>query len=111
MLTQEQINEAVTSAMPDILAGLRREIAENALYQAKQSAQAAVSKAVSDWITENIVPEVLKALAEGKDGLVGMAPMFAQSMVTEMTSAFTDSIKKNLENSWDRKKIFEALLG
>jgi hypothetical protein len=111
MLTQEQINEAVTSAMPDILAGLRKEIAETALYQAKQAAHAAVSKAVSDWITENLVPEILKALVEGKDGLVGMAPMLAQSMTAEMTSAFTDSIKKKLENSWDRKKIFEALMG
>lgn len=111
MLTQEQINEAVTGAMPDILAGLRKEIAETAIYQAKQTAQQAVGKAVSDWIIENLVPEVIKTLADNKDGLVALAPTLAQNMTAAMSEAFTASITKKLESSYERKKIFEALLG
>lgn len=110
MLTQEQINEAVSGAMPDILAGLRKEIAETAIYQAKQTANAAVSKAVSDWVVENLVPEILKTLTDNKDGLLAMAPTLAHNMTTAMSVAFLDSITKKLETSWERKKIFEALL-
>ncbi|WP_433705832.1 hypothetical protein [Paraburkholderia sacchari] len=110
MLTQEQINEAVQDAMPDILAGLRNEIAETAIFHAKLTAQDAVQKAVSGWIVDNLVPEILRALVEGKEGLVAMAPLFAQSMAAEMQKAFADSITKKLETSWERKKIFEALL-
>lgn len=110
MLTQEQINEAVQDAMPDILAGLRKEIAENAVYQAKQSAFSAVQKAVTEWINEHLLPEILQSLMDNKDGLVAMVPSLAQSMTVAMQAAFIDSITKKLESSWERKKIFEALL-
>lgn len=110
MLTQEQINESVQDAMPDILAGLRKEIGETAIYHAKLTAQDAVQKAVSGWIVDNLVPEILRTLVESKDSLVALAPMFAQSMAAEMQKSFAETISKKLETSWDRKKIFEALL-
>jgi hypothetical protein len=110
MLTQEQIEEAVKDAMPDILAGLRKEIGETAIFHAKLTAQDAVQKAVSGWVVDNLVPAILKTLVDSKDSLVAMAPVFAQSMAVEMQKAFIDSIQKKLETSWDRKKIFDALL-
>jgi hypothetical protein len=110
MLTQEQINEAVKGAMPDIMAGLRKEIAENAIYHAKQAAFDSVQKAVNAWITENLVPEIIATLAGSKDGLLAMAPQLAQGITGAMIAAFTDSVTKKLESSWERKKIFEALL-
>jgi len=111
MLTQEQINEAVADAMPNVLAGLKREISENAIYTAKQAAWSAVQAAVTKWINENLVPEILTALAESKDGLVASAPLLAQSVNDAMVEAFQDTVKKKLESSWERKKLFEALLG
>lgn len=111
MLTQEQITEAVSGAMPDILAGLRKEIAETAIYQAKQSAQHAVQKAVTDWVTENLVPEVLTTLMDNKSGLVALAPTLAEGMMAAMQTAFIGSITEKLKSSYERKKIFEALLG
>ena len=111
MLTQDQINQAVSEAMPDILAGLKREISENAIYTAKQAAWTAVQAAVTKWINENLVPEIIEVLAQSKDGLVASAPLLAQSVNAAMVEAFQDTVKKKLESSWERKKLFEALLG
>jgi hypothetical protein len=110
-LTQEQINQAVSDAMPDILAGLRKEIAEAAVSQARQSAQFAVQKAVNDWITTNLIPEILTTLSDNKAGLIAMCPKLAEGITMVMTEAFVAEVKKKLESSWERKKIFEALLG
>lgn len=110
MLTQEQINEAVQGAMPDIMAGLRKEIAESAVFHAKQAAFDAVQKAVNGWITENLVPEILTVLCDNKAGLISAAPKLAEGMVDAMNKAFIDSITKKLESSWERKRVFEALL-
>lgn len=111
MLTQDQINQAVSEAMPDILAGLKREISENAIYTAKQAAWSAVQAAVTKWINENLVPDIITVLSESKDGLIASAPLFAQSINNAMLEAFADTVKKKLETSWERKKLFEALLG
>lgn len=111
MLTQDQINQAVSEAMPDILAGLKREISENAIATAKQAALIAVQAAVTKWINENLVPDIIATLVESKDGLIASAPLLAQSVNAAMIEAFTDTVKKKLETSWERKKLFEALLG
>ncbi|MDQ4680747.1 hypothetical protein, partial [Stenotrophomonas maltophilia group sp. RNC7] len=81
MLSQEQIQQAVTDAMPDVLRGLRREIEERLVRDAIQTASMAVNAQVTEWVKENLVPEVLKALAESKDGLINAAPVMAGTMV------------------------------
>ncbi|AGZ32681.1 hypothetical protein [Burkholderia pseudomallei] len=111
MLTQDQINQAVSEAMPDILVGLKREISENAISTAKLAAWSAVQTAVTKWINENLVPDIIEVLAESKDGLIASAPLLAQSINAAMLEAFTDTVKKKLETSWERKRLFEALLG
>jgi hypothetical protein len=111
LLTQEQIQEAVSGAIPDILTGLRNEIAESAIFQARQTAYSAVQKAVTDWVNENLVPEILQTLAASKEGLIASAPQLANCITSSLVEAFSESVKKKLESSWERKKIFEAFFG
>ena len=110
MLTQEQINQAVSDAMPDVLAGLRKEIAETALYQARNSVQGAVTKAVGEWVEAELVPAIRTTLAAEKDGLVAVAPEIAAGITAELNKALLATLKEKLEKSWERKRIFEALI-
>ena len=96
MLSQEQIQQAVTDAMPDVLRGLRREIEERLVRDAIQTASMAVNAQVTEWVKENLVPEVLKALAESKDGLINAAPVMAGTMVQALNSSLQQTITKTL---------------
>ncbi|WP_116521028.1 hypothetical protein [Achromobacter insuavis] len=111
MLSQEQIQQAVSDAMPDVLRGLRREIEDRLVREAIQTASMSVTAQVNEWVKENLVPEVLKALTESKDGLIAAAPVMAETMVQALNVSLQETITKKLESSWERKKIFEALIG
>jgi hypothetical protein len=109
-LTQEQISQAVASAMPDVLAGLRKEIAESALAHAKAAAHDAVRKAVGEWVVAELIPDINKALIESKAGLTAFAPKLAEELTGALSAACAETLKKKLENSWERQAIFKALL-
>ena len=109
MLTQDHINQAISDAVPDVIAGLRKEILETALYHARNSVQAEVTKAVSEWVAAELVPEIRATLAAEKDGLIAIAPEIAAGITAELNKALLANIKEKLEKSWERKKIFEAL--
>ena len=109
MLTQDQINQAISDAVPDVLAGLRKEISETALYHARNSVQAAITKAVGEWAEAELVPAIRDTLAAEKDGLIAIAPEIAAGITAELNKALLANIKEKLEKSWERKKIFEAL--
>lgn len=110
MLTTEQVNEAIADCLPNVLAGLRNEIQERALSEAKRVAIAEVNAVVVEWVKKNVVPEVHKTLTESKDGLVAMADDMAAGITQALADALTDQLKQKLKNSWERKKIFEALI-
>lgn len=109
MLTQEQINQAVSDALPDVLRGLREQIKESALNTAKYAMHDEITAQVKEWISKELTPEILRVLTEEKEGLIGIAPVFAAKIIESLTEGMVDSVQKKLENSWERKKIFEAL--
>ena len=93
MLTQDQINQAISDAVPDVLTGLRKEISETALYHARNSVQAAVTKAVGEWVEAELVPEIRATLAAEKDGLIAIAPEIAAGIAAELNKAVRATIK------------------
>jgi hypothetical protein len=110
MLTQDQITEAVQDALPSVLAGLKKQIQEQALYSAQNTMVTEVNKAVTQWIVDNLVPEIHSTLAQSKDGLIAMVPKIAEGITDALAKSMNEAISKKLENSWERKKIFEALI-
>lgn len=109
MLTAEQIEQAVSDALPNVLNGLRREIQETALAQARQTALNFISKAVQDWCQQNLIPSVHATLAESKDGLIAMGPLLAEKTSALLVESITKDLSEKLSKSWERKKIMEAL--
>lgn len=110
MLTQEQIQAAIAEAMPDVLSGLRKQVAEQALRQAKDAAAIEVQNAVVEWVKAELLPEVQLTLAQNKAALVSIAPSIASGIAESLSVALMETIKKKLESSWERKKIFDALI-
>jgi hypothetical protein len=110
VITEDQVQTIAAEVLPNVLAGLRREIQESALYQAKEIAKREVAAAVEAFVKAEVVPDIHAALIESKDGLVSIAPALAESMCKGLADSLHAALVKKLETSWDRKKLFEALL-
>ena len=110
MLTEDQINEAVKDVLPNVLAGLKKQVTEQALYAAQQTMVTEVNKAVTSWVIESLVPEIHASLAQSKDGLIAAVPRMAEGITAALSESLLSTLTKKLENTWERKKIFEALI-
>lgn len=111
MYTQEQINELLEAAKPSIIEGLKNDIKQHITWEMKETAGKLVREHVTSWVNENIIPEITSQLVESKEGLVSLGAGLAPVLLDAMTESFAETIKKKMENSWERKKVFEALLG
>ena len=110
-INTEQMQELIANQMPSILEGMKKELRETLTTQAVRCATDLVSKATAEWMNENLVPEIHRQLVESKDGLLVVAEEFGKELTIQLTEALSGSLKKRLESSWERKKIFSALFG
>jgi len=110
MLTEIQINEMLEAAKPSIINGFKEEISKNITWEIREKAAAVIQKEVEAWVKENVIPEVLKGLTERKEGFIGLGVEFGQQAVQLISQSMTDTLKKKLESSWERKKIFTAMM-
>lgn len=111
MINQQQINDMVKDTMPEIINALRNEIRETTLNEVRRSLQNEVQSVVKEWVVQNLVPEIHNVLIEGKEGLISVAPVLAEQVSLTLAETLKETIAKKMESSWERKKIFEALLG
>lgn len=109
MLTKEQIDDTVKDMLPNIMAAFKEEIKETALSQARETVRDQIRVAVEDWVKENLIPEIIKHLAEEKDGIISTIPKMIDEITHSLSKSLCGDLNKNLSSSWTRKKIFEAL--
>lgn len=109
LLTQEQIEEAVKGMVPDIMKGLKKELTYHAEQHAYRIIKELTQEVVTQWMNEEVIPAMKKELVESKDGIISVAPRFAKVMTDTLVEGMVEDLKKNLEQSWTRNKIFEAL--
>ena len=55
------------------------------------------------------MPEIIKELVESKQGLIAVGAKLAPALVEELVKSMADAFKKKMEQSWERKKVFEAI--
>ena len=101
--------ELIQLALPSVLEGLKKELTQTIDWQIKQDATKVVSDHITNWIKENVLPEVSKQLVESKEGLIALGATIGPGVVEAVSAAYLESLKKKLENSWERTKIFESL--
>lgn len=111
MLTQEQIDQAVRDSVPNVLAGLRKEIEEQALRVATQAMHATVTAEVTKWCTENLVPAIHKTLTDEQSALLTIVPTLADGMAKQLAESAQQALAEKLSKSWERRQVFKALFG
>jgi uncharacterized membrane-anchored protein YjiN (DUF445 family) len=109
MLTQEQVNELLESAKPSIIEGLKRDISNSVTYTMKENAGQVIREHVTEWIKNNVIPEITKQLIEGKEGLIKAGFLLAESTCNMLMESMVKDLGKRLQNDWERKKILEAM--
>ena len=110
-LSDEQIQEILEAAKPDILASVKADLTEEVTRAIRHSATVEVEAFAREWIKGNVIPEVEKALIESKGGLVSLGVVLAEETVQALALSTTEALKSKLEKNWERKKIMEALFG
>lgn len=111
MLTEETVQKILSEQAPSILAGLKEEISDAAMRQSRYIIEEEIGSHVREWIKAEILPEITEQLIENKEGLISIGTKAAPLMVEELANSLCAALKENLEQSWNRKKLFEALIG
>lgn len=108
-LTDEQMQEVLEVAATRI----REEAVKGAIASLKGTvehyAQSAISKTVQEFMTEHVVPEILKELMGHKPELVRAGVLAAQDSSTLLREAFVESFTTVLKDQWKRKALFKQM--
>ena len=107
----KEIQEMLEAAKPSVIESLKKQLADSVSYEVKSETCTLIREHVQTWVKENVLPEVTKAMIESKEGMISTGVALAPAMVDEIVKAMTLSISENMKTSWDRKKLFDALLG
>ena len=110
LLSEEQIQDLIEKSMPDIKKSVVEHVASCMSWTVSDMLATQVSEFVTEWVKENILPDLATHLLTNKEMLAGVAKETAPKIAQLFGEAMADSIKKNLESSYNRQKIFEAML-
>lgn len=73
LISEEVVKTAMSEALPSILNELKQAMTTQIENQARQHRADIVNAAVRKWTLEEVVPEVIRALTENKDGIIAVA--------------------------------------
>ena len=111
-IDKKMIDAAMTGAVESLRDSLVAELSRAIEWDVKAAATAQVAGHITEWITANVIPEVDAILFKNKDILINrITDSLLETMSAELSAAIKEGLKGKFENSWDRKKIFSALIG
>lgn len=108
-LTKEQIASILDDAKPSIIAGLRDQIKEQVRWEMSPVVTKMITEEVTAFMGAEIIPVIKQQLIESKDGLISVAIELSKAIAADLAASLAGTMKKKLENSYDRQKIFKAL--
>jgi len=108
-LTQDQIQSILEEAKPSIIAGLRKEVTQQAKWEMNPIVAKMIQEEVTTFMNTEILPVVRQQLIEGKEGLISVAIGAANSIAANLAEIMAATLKEKLEKSYERTKILEAL--
>jgi uncharacterized membrane-anchored protein YjiN (DUF445 family) len=110
-LSQEQIDNIIENAKPDIINSLKTEAVKTITTNFNYAASNLITEAVKKWTAEEVIPEILSSLTESKDGLIQVGVKAGTEIVEEFAKAMTMQIKESMESSWKRQNLIKTLMG
>ncbi len=111
ILTEEQTKEIIDGALEQIKSGVIEEATNHAKWITRDAIADEVRNIVTDFVKKKVAPEILVSLEKQKSAIIDAAIMSAQTMAEMLAQSLTDTLAEKLKNSWDRKKIFDAMFG
>jgi predicted dinucleotide-utilizing enzyme len=106
---ESEIEEQIKSAIPELMARVRKQALESIERQAAKAATDIAVEAAKEWATEHLVPEIVAQLNAGKDGFVSAANEAAKRIGAALTDALVESATKTLSNSYTVREIAEKV--
>jgi hypothetical protein len=103
------VQKLLEDSLPSMMEGFRAEIKSSVNWQVKDTVGKLVTDHVIEWVSANVLPEITAALVESKESIVSTGAALGPQVVTILTEGLLENLKKNLENSWKRDKVMEAL--
>jgi uncharacterized protein with von Willebrand factor type A (vWA) domain len=104
------VDEALKSAIPTVIESLKDELKKSVTYEVRSAAEKVVVEYVTDWMKEHLLPEIGEMLATMSEPLRKSTKLLAEDFADTLAENLIAQMQKNMEDSWTRKKIFEALL-
>ena len=108
-ITQEMIEQATQGAVKSVREQLVRDLTTAIDYDIRHAIAEQISAHVSTWIAENILPDITAGLVEGKPGLVALGSEITHTVMQKLTERMVEDVTKTIDQSWTRRKIYEAL--
>lgn len=103
------IEQELKSAMPEVMARIKQEAISRIEREAVEVATRVAVEAAKEWAIEHLVPEIKAQLEASKGGMILAAHDAAQGIGKAMSDALIEQAIKNLKQSWNTKKVVDAL--
>lgn len=100
---------ALNENRENIKAHVKQTILDGITRQFQWELPEVIKKEVTAFMAEEIAPEIRKQLVADKDMIVDAATVAIQGIAIEIGKQLQEKAAKSLANSWDLKKITEAL--
>lgn len=108
-LSKEDVQEIITDVTTNLKSEVVRDLTKTLNWEVSQESRKMVVEHVHEWVKENVLPDVTAILIEGKASLVNAAAQASENMCDALSDSLVAALKENLEKSWNRKKLFEAM--
>lgn len=108
-MNQEEIQALISESLPTVRQRLKVEVETRLLREAFCQLDAQLRKVVIDLVTEEFVPELKEALIGEKAKLREAALTASSAIAQTIGTAVAATLADKMKNSWDRKKILDAL--
>lgn len=99
----------MADAIPDMLAAFKRELTGQALQTAKQVLHEKVREHISEWFAKEVAGVLQAELATSLGETKVLGEALGIELQRQLIPALTAGLAERMKNSWERKKIFEAL--
>ncbi len=104
------VNEAVKSAIPQMVADMKERLAKNINSHAERVAVEECTKAVKQWVQEQMVPEIIAQLNVNKQDMIDKAKAVANVIGDGFAAMLKLKIEENLKSGYNVNDIVSKLL-
>lgn len=103
------MQQEIASAMPAVMARIKQETLNRIEREGVEIMVATARKAAEQWAIDNLVPEIKAQLDAGKAGMVAKASQISSDLSDEIGKALVKAATEKLSQSWNVRKVAEAL--